>query len=156
MTKQPMSATEMIAALQQYEELIPGFRHLTNEQIIALRRAATLDPDWVRMAVSTIGASATVQMAVGESHENLRLELDDIQRWEEVESQLWKMLKGLRNANLIRRHRVGLKALQAYGIVRQLIRQPEHRDELLTHYEQLQQMNKLGKRKKKESDPVTE
>jgi len=35
-------------------------------------------------------------------------------------------LKGVGATNLVRRHRVGLAALQTYSISRQLIRQKEH------------------------------
>ncbi len=154
-----MSAAEMVAALEQFEALIPDFGHLTNDQIIALRRVATLDPDWVDLAVIAVGASPTVEVVLGETYDALRNEIDDINRWGQVEQQLRGMLKGIVNANLVRRHRVGLKALQAYGIIRQLIRQPEHRNDLLSHYDKLKQMNKLGKRKKTEEppdEPVTE
>jgi hypothetical protein len=148
-----MSPAEMVAALEQFEARIPDFGHLTNDQIIALRRVATLDPDWVDLAVIAVGASPTVEVVLGETYDALRNEIDDIYRWGQVEQQLRGMLKGIMNANLVRRHRVGLKALQAYGIIRQLIRQPEHRNELLSHYEKLKQMNKLGKRKKKTEEP---
>ena len=149
--EQTIGAKELVEALRQFVPLIPDYTHLSNDQIYALRRAATLDPEWVQEAVNAIGASPTVERAVGDTYEDLREEIADISRWTDVEQQLYAMLKGVRAANLVRRHRIGLKALQAYGIIRQLIRQPEHRD-LLTHFEKLKQMNKLGKRKKKEED----
>ena len=144
-----IGAAELVAALRQFEPLIPEYTHLTNEQIITLRRAATLSPEWVETAVNAVGASATVQTVLGTSYEDLRYEINDIHRWSEVESVLRGMLQGVMAATLIRRHRLGIKVLQAYGIIRQLIRQDEHKEDLLTIYETLRQMNKLGKRKKK-------
>jgi hypothetical protein len=152
---------ELVDALRRFEPLIPDYTQLTNEQIIALRRAATLSQDWVLVAVNAIGASPPVEAVVRSTHGELLHEIDDIGRWSEVEQQLRKMLKGVMAANLIRRHRIGLTALQAYGIIRQLVRQPEHHI-LLPYYERLRQMNKLGKRKKKEPEeeempePLTE
>lgn len=153
-----MSADDMIDALRKLEAFIPDYSHLTNDEIIALRRAATLDPDWVTHAVNAVGASTTVQTILNETDEGLRDEITDITRWETVEMQLKVMHKGVHAANLVRRHRIGLKMLQAYGIIRQLIRQPEHRVDLQTHFGILQEMNKTGPRKKKtdEPDPVTE
>lgn len=144
-----IGAAELVAALRQFEPLIPEYTHLTNEQIITLRRAATLSPEWVETAVNAVGASGTVQTVLGTSYEDLRYEINDIHRWSEVESVLRGMLQGVMAATLIRRHRLGIKVLQAYGIIRQLIRQDEHKEDLLTIYETLRQMNKLGKRKKK-------
>lgn len=105
--------------------------------------------------MGAIGASPAISTAVASTEAELREEMDDQSRWSEVESQLRAMLRGVEGANLIRRHRLGLKALQAYGILRQLVRQPEHRD-LLQYYETLKQMNKLGKRKKKGEEEAEE
>lgn len=152
----PVSAEEMIDALRRLQSQIPDYTQLSNEQIIALRRAATLSPEWVDIAVGAVGTSTTVQMILGSTFEDLRQEIESINRWDIVESQLRAMLRGAAGATLVRRHRVGLKLLQAYGIIRQLIRQPEHH-ELIPVYETLKQMNKLGRRKKKEEpEPVRE
>ena len=154
MTEKNVRPDEVVATLRSLESVIPEFRQLTQEQIIALRRAATLRPDWVELATIAIGTCSTVQSAVATSYEELQTETQDIHRWEEVESQLRALLRGVECANLIRRHRVGLKALQVYGICKQLVRQPEHA-KLQSIYEELKQKNKLGRRKKK-AEAVTE
>jgi len=150
--RETIDAQSLVDALRRYEAMVPDFRQLSNDQIIALRKAATLDPEWVTIAIAAIDSSATVQSALGTSYEELFQEIDDIKRWGIVESELRVFLKGVSNALLIRRHRVGLKALQAYGICRQLVRQREHQ-KLVPVVEQLQQMNKLGKRKPKAEKP---
>lgn len=146
---------ELLEALESYEQRIPHFRQLTNEEIIAMRKAATLDPDWVMKAIAALGASATAQGVVGTTAEDLHVELRAVTEWHAVEARLYALLKGVTAANLIRRHRIGQKALQIYGITRLLVRQPEHAA-LFPFVEELQQMNKLGKRKKKPAAPPPE
>jgi hypothetical protein len=147
----PLEPAEMIAVLREFQARIPHFRQLTPAQAIAIRKAATLDRDWVNLTIHALSASPAVQTTVGATHEELLAEIDDLNRWGAVESELYALIKGVAAAILIRRHRVGLKALQIYGLARQLIRQPEHAD-LIPIVEQLQQMNKLGKRKKKKDE----
>jgi hypothetical protein len=57
------------------------------------------------------------------------------------------MLKGIAGANLVRRQRVGLVAVQAFGISRQLSRDPNYAD-LLPHVEEIRRLKNLGRRKK--------
>lgn len=151
----PIDARQMSEELRRYHARIPSFTHLTNEQIIVLRKAATLDPRWVDEAINVLASSPAMAGVVGATYHELREEIEDLWRWSEVEAEVYSLLKGIGAATLIRRHRIGQKALQIYGIARQLVRQPEHRDVLLTHVEKLQQMNKLGRRKKKtEGEPA--
>jgi hypothetical protein len=143
-----IDAQSLIEALQRYQSLIPDYTQLTNAEIIALRKAATLAPEWIEAAVYAVGASTAVEVAVGVTGEQLREEIADVNRWTGVEQELRALLKGVAAANLIRRHRIGLKALQVYGISRQLVRQPEHMN-LIAVVDKMKQMNKLGRRKPK-------
>ena len=145
----PLTAEELLGILKRLPARIPEFRHLTNDEIIALRKASTVDPDWVLHAASTAGASTHLQLAVGSTPEEIREEIEQVSRWSGVETELRSLLQGVSAANLIRRHRIGLKALQIYGIARQLVRHPEHAN-LRTFVARHQQMNKLGKRKTKQ------
>jgi hypothetical protein len=150
--RETIDAQSLVDALRRYEAMVPDYQHLSNAQIIALRKAATLDPEWVTIAIAAINTSTMVQSALGTNYEEMLREIDDIKRWTAVEGELRVFLKGVSNASLVRRHRVGLKVLQAYGICRQLVRQPEHQG-LIPVVQQLQQMNKLGKRKPKGEKP---
>ena len=150
--RETIDPQSLVDALRRYEAMVPDFQQLSNDKIIALRKAATLDPEWVQTALAAIDTSSTVQQALGTTFEELLREIGDINRWTAVEGELRAFLKGVSNASLVRRHRVGLKVLQAYGICRQLVRQPEHRD-LIPVVQKLQQMNKLGKRKPKGEKP---
>jgi hypothetical protein len=145
---EPIDPATLIATLNALEQRIPELRALTNAEIITLRKAASLNPDWVVHAVGTLGASDTIERAVGSTYDELLAEIDEANRWYAAETRLYALYKGVATANLIRRHRIGVKALQIYGISRQLIRRPEH-NHLISRVETLRQMNKLGRRKKK-------
>ncbi|HYC90313.1 MAG TPA: hypothetical protein VEO54_13940 [Thermoanaerobaculia bacterium] len=146
----PIEAAEFIEVLEKVQARIDGYRPLTNEEIITIRKAASLDPEWVEQAVHMLSSSEMLQQAIGTTHQELIAEIVNERAWQTVERRLYALLKGVSAGNLVRRHRIGLKALQIYGIARHLIRQPEH-NHLLSYVERLQQMNKLGKRKKKET-----
>jgi hypothetical protein len=147
-TDSPITPEEMLAVLQQLATRIPHFTILTQEQSLAIRRAATLDPEWVNKAVFALDESSVIERAIGNSYEELRDEIEIDSRWAVVESQLATLMRGVKAANVLRRHAIGLKALQIYGIAKQLVRQPEHMH-LISLVEELTNMNKLGKRKKK-------
>jgi hypothetical protein len=145
---EPIDAAELRETLEKVQERIDGFRPLTKEEIIAIRKASSLDPDWIGEAVGTLGASETLQHTIGATPDDLLAEIADEREWDLVEKRLYTLLKGVAATNLARRHRIGVKALQIYGIARHLIRQPDQHH-LIPFVERLQQMNKLGKRKKK-------
>ena len=146
---QKLNASELVETLLKLESSIPDYAHLTKDERLALRSVSTLDENWVLEAIGAIGASPAIATVVGGTSGELLDELKDMRSWATVEGNLRTMLRGVEGANLVRRHRLNLKALQAYGVLRQLVRQPEHRD-LLPYFQTLQRMNKLGKRKKTE------
>jgi hypothetical protein len=142
----PISPEAMVEQLRLLRQQIPEYSQLTNASASALRRAASLDPHFVQASINTIGASSVMAGSVGRAPEALRQDADEASRWTAVEDELKAMLKGVAAANLTRRHRIGLIALQTYSISRQLVRQPEHAD-LLPHVEEMKRLNRLGKRK---------
>lgn len=152
--KPPVEPAELIAVLREYASRIPHYTHLTNAEVVAMRKAASLDQEWVVGAVNLLGASPTIEHALGSSAAELLGELAATMEWSEGEQAARTLLHGIASANLVRRHALGLKALQIYGIAQQLVRQPEHYD-LRTHIETLKQMNKVRKRrvKKEEGEP---
>ena len=143
-----IDAAELLRALEKFQQQIAGFRPLSKEEIITIRKASSLDPDWILDAVATLGASDTIQRALQTSPDELHAEIAEANEWAGVESRLYALYKGVAATNLARRHRIGIKALQIYAFARQLVRRPEHHH-LLPFVQRLQQMNKLGKRKKK-------
>lgn len=149
--KPPVDPEELVAVLREYASRIPHYTHLTNAEVIAMRKASSLDQRWIVGAVNLLGASPTIERALGSSAAELLAEIAATVDWSEGEQAARTLLQGIASANLVRRHAIGLKALQIYGIAQQLIRQPEHQD-LRTHVEQLKQMNKVRKRKGTEGE----
>ena len=140
----PGSLVEQLRALRQQ---IPDYGQLTVADNKSLRVAAAADPAFVHASINAAGASPVVETAIGLSAGELRQEADEAVRWTAVEDELLAMLKGVRAANLTRRHRLGLAALQAYGISRMLVRKPEHAD-LLPHVAEMKRTNRFGRKVK--------
>jgi hypothetical protein len=63
---------------------------------------------------------------IGRTAEELRQETEEEARWTAVEDELRTTLSGVAAANLVRRHRIGLRALQTYNTAQQLVRSKEH------------------------------
>ena len=96
-----------------------------------------------------------METALGTTSETLRQEKDTVARWTAAEDELRAMLKGVAAMNLIRRHRLGLKALQVYSISQQLVRESEH-SYLLPHVSEMKRLNRFGRRRKTTpSEPET-
>jgi hypothetical protein len=153
-SSKPAAATEAVAPEAIIEQLravrqqIPEYQQLGFSGERALRRAAHVDAEFAHAAINTVGASGTMQAAVGRTSEDLRREKDEITRWSAVEDELRAMLKGVATANLVRRHRLGLTTLQTYNISRQLVRNPDHA-ELLPHVDGMKRMKKFARRRGK-------
>lgn len=147
--QEPAAATpdSIIEQLRGIRQQIPEYTQLAIPDAKAIRRVAHINADFIDAAINAVGASEIMQTAVGRTNVHLRDENEDAGRWTAVEDELRAMLKGVVAANLVRRHRVGLAALQTYNISRQLIRQKEHAD-LLPHYQGMKRLSKFGRRRK--------
>lgn len=137
----------MVEQLRVLRLQIPEYTQLPHANAATMRRAATIDSNFIQATINAIGASESVQNALGRTPEVLRQEAEDAGRWTAVEDELRAMLKGVIAANLTRRHRIGLTALQTYSISRQLVRQPEHAD-LLPHVQEMKRLNRMGRRRR--------
>jgi len=146
----PDTIVEQLRAIRQQ---IPEYTQLAIPDAKAIRRVAHINSDFIDAAINAVGASEVVQTAVGRSDANLREENEDAGRWTAVEDELRAMLKGVVAANLVRRHRVGLAALQTYSISRQLIRQKEHSN-LLPHVQGMKRLSKFGRKRRTAQAPA--
>ena len=145
----PEAVVEQLRVLQQQ---IPDFTQMPARERTSLR-AAHVNPAFAHAAINTIGASDTMQVTIGRKPEELFQDEAEIARWTAVEDELRKMLKGVSAGNLRRRHRLGLTALQTYGISQQLVRSGEHQN-LQTHVEGMQRMKKFARRRSKITAPA--
>jgi hypothetical protein len=125
---------------------IPDYVQMPAASLATIRCVAHVNPDFTMAAINSVGASPAVESVVGQTPEFLRQEADQSNRWTVVEDELRAMLKGVTTANLVRKHRLGLAALQAYAVSRQLVRKEEHAD-LLPHVAEMKRLNTFGKRR---------
>jgi len=135
----------MVEQFRAFRRQIPDYVQLTQAEASYIVRAANVDPVFVQATINTVGASPFMEGALGRPAAELRKEAEDVGRWSAVEDELKALLKGVHAANLTRRHRVGITALQAYSISQQLVRRPENAD-LLPHVAEMKRTNRFGRR----------
>lgn len=143
----PITPEDLVAQLRAYRLQIPEYTQLTQVSSRALQAAAAVNIHFLHASINAVGTSSSVQSALGTSQETMWQESDDSARWKAVEDELRALLKGVAAANLTRRHRLGLTALQVYSICRQLVRKPEHAD-LLPYVAEMRRQNRFGRKRK--------
>jgi len=148
-TGDPALPQTLVAQLRAMRAVIPAFTQLTSAQRKVLFVVAkNTDPDFVQATINGVGASPTAEQGIGSTPDELRLDTADAQAWTAVEDEAAAFLAGIVDANLIRRHRIGHKALAVYAICRGLSKLAEHAH-LLPHVELMTRLNRFGKRKAK-------
>jgi len=147
-----LTPEEVVAQLRALREQIPDYTQLPVPDARSIRRAAAVDAAFRQASINTIGASSAIQNALACTPEELRQDSDLEARWSAAEDELLAMYKGVRAANLVRRHRLGLKALQAYNISQQLVRHKDHA-ELLPHVANMKGLKKFVRRRPKAIEP---
>jgi len=135
----------MVEQLRAFRRQIPDYVQLTQAEASYIVRAANVDPVFVQATINTVGASPLMEGALGRPAAELRQDPEDVGRWSAVEDELKALLKGVHAANLTRRHRVGITALQAYSINQQLVRRPENAD-LLPHVTEMKRTSRFCRR----------
>jgi hypothetical protein len=151
---EPLSLTPegVVEYLRALRAQVPQYGQLESHSV-ALLKNANVDPNFIQATANAAGVSPLVQQAIGTSPETLSQEAQEARRWTVVEDEVRALLKGVVNANLLRRHRIGTLALQGYGVAKQLARIPEHSD-LLPHVTAMQKMNKFSRLRRKVSKPA--
>ncbi|HEX6098807.1 MAG TPA: hypothetical protein VF432_21000 [Thermoanaerobaculia bacterium] len=151
----PFEPEQMIDQLRAMRDHVPDFGPLPIPDAQALRTTASIPPEFRRAAFNTIGTSAHISRALDATVPDALAEEANVNRWSAFEDELRTLLEGVAASNLARRHRLGLLALQVYGITRQLVREKAHAD-LLPHFENMRRTNRLGKRREAKADePAT-
>ena len=143
----PFTPEQIVEQLRILRSHIPDFGPLAATDAASIRRTAHVHDDMVRAATNTVGASPAVSGALDTDADVLRNERMDVGRWSAVEDELHAMYTGVAAANLARRHRLGLAALQTYFIARQLVRQKQH-PELLPHVAEMRRAKKFGAKRR--------
>jgi hypothetical protein len=129
-------------------ERIPEFVQLPNDRVTRnMRRQSRLNPEFAQEAFGAVGASETVQSAIGNTPEDLLRAEDESRRWGIVEAELSGLLRGVAAGNVVRRQRIAEVALQAYNVSTQLVKRETHSG-LLPHVERMKRLPKYGTRRR--------
>jgi hypothetical protein len=145
----------VLAQLMALQQQIPDFTQLQIPDAQTLRSAANVGPAFVRTAIDTVRNSDKVQSALGRNPDDLQQEALDADKWSSVEAELRVFLKGVSAANLLRRHKVGTAALQAYTISRQLVRGQNPEVNLIPRIADMRRANRFGRKPKGSQTPGT-
>jgi len=141
----------LIQGLRYLQQRIPGFTQLSVAEERSLIRVASLDADFIEAGIRAGSAWSETKGIIGRSGEELRHEADEIRHWDEAESEVRALLKGISAANRKRRHRLGTDILNLYMILGETIHL-ESRRHLRPHYEAMkrayQNRNANGRRRR--------
>lgn len=144
----------LVAQLRAMRAQIPEYTQLAAaERRSLITVAKATDPEFVQAAINSIGASSNVQQAIGSTPEELRHDTMDANGWTALEDEARAFLNGIVAGNLVRKYRIGKKALAAYSIAKRLVQDPEHAD-LLPHVETMKRLNRFGKKRAKTAAPA--
>jgi hypothetical protein len=143
----PFTPEQIIEQLRILRAHVPDFGPLPVSEAAALTNVARINAEMIHAAIHTVGAAPSLTANIGRGVDDLRADEADVGRWRAVEAELETFLRGVKAANLSRRHRLGLAALQTYNISRQLVRRKEHAD-LLPHVEAMRRANRFGRRRR--------
>jgi hypothetical protein len=143
-----ISPEQVVEQLRALRRQIPEFVQLSRQDVLRMRREASLNADFTQAGISVVGASEVVQLAIGNSSEDVHQAEAELARWSVVESEFRAMLRGVNVANLVRRHRIARVAMQAYNLSRQLAREEAHA-QLRPHVEAMMRIRKFGRRRVK-------
>jgi hypothetical protein len=146
-TGPPLTPQDVIARLRALQLQIPEIAPLTLQERRSLQQFARVPEGIVQATITMIGVSDGVQHAIGAAAEDVRLLVDDNVGWGAVENELKAMLRGIADANLVRRQRGRITVAQAVGIGKQMARTSENAA-LRPHLDEVRRLRGLASRRK--------
>jgi hypothetical protein len=99
----------------------------------------------VQATIDVIGTADELSVAVGTPAPEAQELMEENGRWSKVEAELKEFLKGVSDANLTRRMRLGLIVSKAYGIAKLVARDNA---KVRPHVSEIRNLRKLARRKK--------
>jgi hypothetical protein len=144
---QPISPQELMDTIRTLKVRIPDYGQLPQSSRKAVQTIVHIHPQFKAAAIGGVAASPAIATAVGHTAGELNAMDADAEAWDNTIDEVKGLLKGLIAANLRRRHRVGLAALQSYSITRQLVRHEAH-SELLANYDEMKRTSRLRRRRR--------
>ena len=147
----PEQAVEQLRAMLQQ---IPDVPSLTAQERKLLHGHTRMPESEVQASINVVGASDKVANVLGQPVDAVRQLVDDANRWTVVEQEVRGVLKGVSDANLVRRQRAKVIAIQAYSIGQQLVRDPANAV-LVPHVQEIKRLKSFSRRKKPAQTPQT-
>jgi hypothetical protein len=141
----PLTPEQAVEQLRVLRANIPGVELLTARERELVRQSNRMPESELRAAINVVDASDKVSQAIGKAAGDVRQLLDDAGRWAAVENELSGVLKAVVDANLVRRQRAVVAAMQAYGIGQQLTRDPANAV-LVPHMQEVRRLKALRRR----------
>src|SRR5256885_9627418 len=148
-----LTPDQIVEQLRMLRTQMPATDPLTNEERKLATRGARLSgsPAAVQATIDVIGTADELSVAVGTPAPEAQELMEENGRWSKVETELKEFLKGVSDANLTRRMRLGLIASKAYGIAKLVARDNA---KVRPHVSEIRNLRKLARRKKA-STPAT-
>lgn len=142
-----LNPDQVVEQLRTLRAQMPNVEPLTDEERALARRYARRGSshEAIQASITVIGASEQVSQGVGAPAEAGRRLVEETNRWTAVEEEVKTLLRGIADANLIRRKRTGILASKAYGIARQVaIDDPQVRP----HVKEIKRLRAIARRRK--------
>ncbi len=142
----PPTPEQVVEQLRALMASIPDVPSLTERERAVVRKSARIPEAEVQASINVVGALDKVSHAIGRPVEECRQLVEDTNRWDAVENELAGALKAVSGANLVRKQRLTVIAIQAYAIGQQLARDPENAA-VVPHVKEVKRLKALRRRK---------
>lgn len=141
-----LTPEEMLEQLRALLARVPDVPVLTPNERKLLAKATRLPDAEVVASLDVARVSERVTQAIGTTPDNAKQLLEDAQKWGPVEREIRGVFKAVADANMVRRQRATIIAIQAYAIGQQLARDPEHAG-IVPHVQEVKRLKALRRRK---------
>lgn len=152
-TPQPpmLEPDQAITELQAFQARIPDITELTLQEREYLRKSARMSEAGIQASFGVLDVSGDVAQIVGQPDDVRQLH-EKVGRWTTFEHELKAMLQRVIDANIVRRQRLRLIAVQAYLIAQQYARTPGNAG-LETHVKEVKRLRASARRRKASPPP---
>ena len=148
-----LTSEAVIVQLRAMRSQIDEVEPLPKEQRKLLKQRLRTHPaPVVEASINVMGVIDNVSQAIGQPLDEVRQLQDESIRWEAVADEVRAFLKGLEGANLVRRERLAIIAMQAYSIGTQLAKDPD-KAVLVPHVEEVKRLKGAARRRKTAQAP---
>jgi hypothetical protein len=142
-----LTPDQIVEQLRILRTQMPATDPLTDQERKLAKEQARLggSPAAVQATINAIGTADELSAAVGTPAPEAQQLMEEEGRWSIVEAELKEFLKGVSDANLTRRMRLGLIVSKAYGIAKLVARDNA---KVRPHVSEIRNLRKLARRKK--------